>query len=89
MRALEFAIRAPREHGGALSANPNRFFSHPHQRMAKMDDLLQRRAKQVVLTVVARLAHRSPLTDFTIKLSTPLVKREGAKAICARVIMAF
>jgi hypothetical protein len=57
--------------------------------MAKMDDLLQRRAKQVVLTVVARLAHRSPLTDFTIKRSTPLVKREGAKAICARVIMAF
>jgi hypothetical protein len=28
----------------------------PHQRMAKVDDR-QRRAKQVVLTVVARLAH--------------------------------
>ena len=34
----------------------------PHQRMAKVDDLLQRRAKQVVLAVVARLAHRSPPT---------------------------
>jgi hypothetical protein len=31
----------------------------PHQRMAKIDDLVQRRAKQVVLTIVARLAHRS------------------------------
>jgi hypothetical protein len=27
--------------------------------MAKIDDLVQRRAKQVVLTIVARLAHRS------------------------------
>src|SRR5262249_4672774 len=32
----------------------------PHQRMAKVDDLLERRAKQVVLAIVARLAHRSP-----------------------------
>src|SRR4030095_12155186 len=31
----------------------------PHQRMAKIDDLVQRRAKTVVLTIVARLAHRS------------------------------
>src|SRR4030095_4767737 len=31
----------------------------PHQRMAKIDDLVQRRAKQVALTIVARLAHRS------------------------------
>src|SRR5262249_13336806 len=30
--------------------------------MTKIDDLLQRRAKQVILTVVARLAHRSPPT---------------------------
>src|SRR5215472_4236780 len=28
--------------------------------MTRIDDLLQRRAKQVILTVVARLAHRSP-----------------------------
>src|SRR6266436_5569415 len=34
----------------------------PHQRMAKIDDLLQRRAKQIVLAVVARLAHGSSLT---------------------------
>src|SRR5262249_29021240 len=32
----------------------------PHQRMAKVDDLLEKRAKQVVLAIVARLAHRSP-----------------------------
>ena len=32
----------------------------PHQRMAKVDDLLERRAKQVALAIVARLAHRSP-----------------------------
>src|SRR5258706_8512672 len=34
----------------------------PHQRMAKIDDLLQRRAKQIVLAGVARLAHGSSLT---------------------------
>src|SRR5260370_35136055 len=34
----------------------------PHQGMAKIDDLLQRRAKQIVLAVVARLAHGSSLT---------------------------
>src|SRR5262249_4317485 len=28
--------------------------------MAKVDDLLERQAKQVVLAIVARLAHRSP-----------------------------
>src|SRR4249919_2274757 len=28
--------------------------------MAKVDDLLQRRMKQIVLTIVARLAHGSP-----------------------------
>lgn len=31
----------------------------PRQRMAKVDDRLQRRTKQVVLAVVARLAHGS------------------------------
>jgi hypothetical protein len=31
-------------------------------RMAKVDDLLERRAKQVGLAIVARLAHRSPPT---------------------------
>jgi hypothetical protein len=30
--------------------------------MAKVDDLLEKRAKQVVLAIVARLAHRSPPT---------------------------
>ena len=34
----------------------------PHQRMAKVDNRLQRRPKQVVLTIVARLAHGCPPT---------------------------
>src|SRR5262249_21745057 len=34
----------------------------PHQRMAKGDERPERRAKQVVLAIVARLAHRSPPT---------------------------
>src|SRR5258706_11119709 len=34
----------------------------PHQRMAKIDDLLQRRAKQIVLAGVAPLAHGSSFT---------------------------
>src|SRR5215470_10676115 len=34
----------------------------PHQRMAWIDELLQRRLKQVVLTIVARLAHGLPPT---------------------------
>src|SRR5450759_4203198 len=33
---------------------------HPYQRMTKVDDLLQRRLKQIVLTFIAWLAHRSP-----------------------------
>src|SRR5262249_17991126 len=32
----------------------------PHQRMAKVDDLLERRAEKGVLAIVARLGHRSP-----------------------------
>src|SRR5262249_31931060 len=32
----------------------------PHQRMAKVDDLLERRAEQVGLAIVARLGHRAP-----------------------------
>ena len=34
----------------------------PCQRMAQVDDLLERRAKQVVLAIVARLAHWFPPT---------------------------
>jgi hypothetical protein len=35
----------------------------PNQRMAKVDDLRQGRPKQVILTIVARLAHRSPHSE--------------------------
>src|SRR5262245_32852200 len=34
----------------------------PHQRMAWIDELLQGRLKQIVLTIVARLAHGLPPT---------------------------
>jgi hypothetical protein len=37
----------------------------PHQRMTKVDDRLMGRAKQVVLAIVARLAHRSSPTAIS------------------------
>src|SRR6202163_788741 len=39
----------------------------PHQRMAKVDDLRQRRPKQVILTIVARLAHPSPHSESRLR----------------------
>jgi hypothetical protein len=39
---------------------PINFPRQTYQRMAKVDDLLQRRTKQIVLTIVARLAHAFP-----------------------------
>jgi hypothetical protein len=47
-----------------LSAPPQGAVKTPlsDQRVAKIDDLLQRRAKQIVLTIVARLAHGIPPT---------------------------
>jgi hypothetical protein len=39
---------------------PINFSRQTYQRMAKVDDLLQRRTKQIVLTIVARLAHAFP-----------------------------
>src|SRR6476660_1173987 len=54
----------------------------PHQRMAKIDDLLQRRAKQVVLAVVARLAHGSSLTaNLAVKGTMNPASRESQNAI--------
>ena len=39
-----------------------------HQRMTKVDDLLQRWTKQIVLTIVARLAHGfSPTANLAVK----------------------
>ena len=52
----------------------------PHQRMAKVDDRLQRRAKQVVLAVVARLAHRSPPANLAGKGITNRPNRESQNA---------
>src|SRR5262245_34075744 len=53
----------------------------PHQRMAKVDDLLERRAKQVVLAIVARLAHRSPPTaNLAVEGITDRPKRESQTA---------
>jgi hypothetical protein len=42
---------------------PIDFAREAYQGMAKVDDLIQRRAEQIVLTVVARLAHRSLQTS--------------------------
>src|SRR2546423_1150623 len=53
----------------------------PHQRMAKVDDLLERRAKQVVLAIVARLAHRSPPTaNLAVEGITDRPNRESQTA---------
>src|SRR2546423_474826 len=52
-----------------------------HQRMAKVDDLLERRAKQVVLAIVARLAHRSPPTaNLAVEGITDRPNRESQTA---------
>src|SRR5438105_6080809 len=54
----------------------------PHQRMAKLDDLLEKRAKQVVLAIVARLAHRSPPTaNLAVEGITDRPNRESQTAI--------
>jgi hypothetical protein len=46
--------------------------------MAKIDDLLQRRAKQIVLAVVARLAHGSSLTaNLAVKGTMNPASRES------------
>src|SRR5262249_49641094 len=53
----------------------------PHQRMAKVDDLLEKRAKQVVLAIVARLAHRSPPTaNLAVEGITDHPNRESQTA---------
>src|SRR5882757_1766428 len=49
--------------------------------MAKIDDLLQRRAKQIVLAVVARLAHGSSLTaNLAVKAIMNPASRESQNA---------
>src|SRR5436189_2203720 len=54
----------------------------PHQRMAKIDDLLEKRAKQVVLAIVARLVHRSPPTaNLAVEGITDHPNRESQTAI--------
>src|SRR5215472_12201606 len=50
--------------------------------MAKVDDLLERRAKQVVLAIVARLAHRSPPTaNLAVEGITDRPNQESQTAI--------
>src|SRR5262249_36736514 len=46
----------------ARQKTPINLRREPHQRMAKVDDLLQSGTKQIVLAVVAWLAHGCPLT---------------------------
>src|SRR5262245_37065030 len=53
----------------------------PHQRMAWIDELLQRRLKQIVLTIVARLAHGLPPTaNLAIEGIMGRQNRESPKA---------
>src|SRR5215467_7097311 len=53
----------------------------PHQRMAKVDDLLEKRVKQVVLAIVARLAHRFPPTaNLAVEGITNRPNRESQTA---------
>ncbi len=49
-----------RENGTQTTEIPIDLLRQPHQRMAKVDDLRQKRPKQVILTIAARLAHRPP-----------------------------
>src|SRR5437868_5932508 len=50
--------------------------------MAKVDDLLEKRAKQVVLAIVARLAHGSPPTaNLAVEGITDHPNRESQTAI--------
>src|SRR5262245_11600457 len=51
----------------------------PHQRMAKVDDLLERRAKQGVLAIVARLAHRSPRQRTSPSKESPTAPTGNSK----------
>jgi hypothetical protein len=53
-----------------------------HQRMAKVDDLIKRWAKQIVLTIVARLAHGFPPTANL--LSKGITKRLNPESQNAR-----
>ena len=50
--------RTPRQ--TARRGTPNRSPGQPHQRMAEVDDRLQRRPQQILLTIVPRLRHRAP-----------------------------
>ena len=53
--------------GTAVQKRPVDLAAQPHQRMPRIDDRLQRRPKQVVLAVVARLARRpSPKSETGI-----------------------
>src|SRR5437868_14633210 len=62
----------------------------PHQRMAKVDDLLEKRAKQVFLAIVARLAHRSPPTaNLAVEGITDHPNRESQTAIKPACTPAF
>src|SRR6478735_7801055 len=52
-----------------------------HQRMAKVDDFLQRWTKQIVLTIVARLAHGfSPTANLAVKGITKSPNPESENA---------
>ena len=51
----------------------------PHQRMAKVDDLLQRWTEQIILTIVARLAHGFPRQRISPSKQTRTAKIRNPK----------
>src|SRR5207247_1932294 len=53
----------------------------PHQRMSKIDDVLERRSQQILLTIVSRLGHRAPNADDPPRNRT---KRRKAEAQFAK-----
>src|SRR5262249_19913821 len=75
--------RAPPTHPAEASPpeDPNDLPPPKHPRMAEDDDILEKRAKQVVLAILARLAHRSPPTaNLAVEGITDHPNRESQTA---------
>src|SRR6202453_4008061 len=71
-------------------ARPINLCRQTHQRMAKVDDLIKRWAKQIVLTIVARLAHGFPPTaNLLSKAITKCLNPESQNARKSRPAPGF
>jgi len=52
----------------------------PHQRVAEVDDLLQRRPQQILLPVVPRLRHRAPNADDIRPTESQIAENRNPKS---------